>query len=63
MGSQHLNISVLINFHQDFKMVKNVARTVTEVLIKLQENRENTYIKKDHITIRSAFYFEKLSQE
>ena len=34
MESQLLTVSVLINLHQDFKMVKNVARTAMNVLIK-----------------------------
>ena len=34
MESQRYNVSVLINLHQDFKMVKNVAWTAMDVLLK-----------------------------
>ena len=34
MESQRRNVSVLINLYQDFKMVKNVAWTVMDVLLK-----------------------------
>ena len=38
---------------------ENVAWIAINVLIKSQEKRENIYTKKGHITIQSAFYFEK----
>ena len=38
-------------------MVKNVARITKDVLIRLQEKRENRYRKKDQKTIQSALFF------
>ena len=34
MESQCSDVSVLINHYQDFKMVKNVARAMIDILIK-----------------------------
>ena len=37
-------------------MVKNVARTTMDALLKLPEKREKIDTKKDHITVQSAFF-------
>ena len=42
---QGYNVSVMINLHQDFKMVKNVARTTINVF-QLKQREKRKYIKR-----------------
>ena len=47
-----------MNLHQDFNMVKYVL----DALIRYNNRGKEKYIlKKDHVTIQLAFFFEKLS--
>ena len=45
MESQQ-NVSILINLHQDFKIVKNVTWTTMDIFIKITRD-EKVYIKKN----------------